>query len=126
MTACLPDHYAHNRAVGREDRAMLRSNLSARADARAWAAMLVSLLILALHAWAENAINLLDLQIRISPTRETPWLPHVKIFRVDDVVVANPGVVFDDTPATRLRRFQRRTSGTLGGVRVRPFRRLSG
>jgi hypothetical protein len=83
MTACLPDHYAHNRAVGREDRAMLRSNLSARADARAWAAMLVSLLILALHAWAENAINLLDLQIRISPTWETPWLPYVKISGVD-------------------------------------------
>ena len=95
---------------------MLRSNLSARADARAWAAMLVSLLILALHAWAKNAINLLDLQIRISPTWETPWLPHVKIFRVDDFVIANPGVVFDDTPATTIRRFQRRTPRTLGAA----------
>jgi hypothetical protein len=34
-----------NECVGREDRAMLRSNPSARADARAWAAILVSLLI---------------------------------------------------------------------------------
>jgi hypothetical protein len=79
MSACLPAHYAHNRGVGREDRAMLRSNPSARADAQAWAAMLVSLLILPLHAWAANAINLLDPVIRISPTSETPWLPYGKI-----------------------------------------------
>jgi hypothetical protein len=83
MSACLPAHYAHNRGVGQEDRAMLRSNPSARADARAWAAMLVSLLILPLHARAANAINLLDPVIRISPTWETPWLPYGKISRVE-------------------------------------------
>jgi hypothetical protein len=37
---------------------MLRSNLSARADARAWAAVLLPLLILTSHAWANKAINL--------------------------------------------------------------------
>lgn len=55
---------------------MLRSNPSARVDARAWAAVLLSLLILPLHAWADNAINLLA---PTSPTLETPWLPYVKI-----------------------------------------------
>jgi hypothetical protein len=58
---------------------MLRSNPSARADARAWAAMLVSLLILPLHARAANAINLLDPFTRTSPMTETPWLPYGKI-----------------------------------------------
>lgn len=70
---------ADNQAVGREDRAMLRSNPSARADARAWAAMLLSLLILPIHAWATNAVNLLEPYIRTLPTLETPWLPFGKI-----------------------------------------------
>ena len=56
------------KAVGREDRAMLRSNPSARADARAWAAVLASLLIFAPHAWAANAINLNEVFATMSPT----------------------------------------------------------
>jgi hypothetical protein len=72
-------HWAHNRPVGREDRAMLRSNPSARADARAWAAMLLSLLILPLHARAAKAINLLEPYIRTSSISEIPWLPFGKI-----------------------------------------------
>src|SRR6266567_3322276 len=78
---CVPCYCAHNQLVGREDRAMLRSNPSAHADARAWAAILVSLLTLPLHARAAKAINLLDPSIRLSPIRETPWLPYVKICR---------------------------------------------
>ena len=65
--------------VGREDRAMLRSNLSARAGARAWAAVVLPLLILALHAWAFNAINLCRQSITNLPLSETPWLPFGKI-----------------------------------------------
>ena len=80
-STCVPLTEAHNQAVGREDRAMLRSNPSARADARAWAAMLLSLLILSIHAWAANALNLLEPYIRTSPTLETPWLPFGKIYR---------------------------------------------
>jgi len=80
-STCVLLRCADNHPVGREDRAMLRTNPSARADARAWAAMLLSLLILALHAWAANAINLLETYIRTSPTEETPWLPHGKICR---------------------------------------------
>jgi len=79
-SSCLPPNFADNHAVGREDRALLRSNLSARADARAWAAMLVSLLILPPHAWAVKATNLLEPYIRTSPTQETPWLPFGKIY----------------------------------------------
>jgi hypothetical protein len=60
---------------------MLRSNPSARDDARAWAAIIASLLILALHARAANAINLLESYIRTLPTLETPWLPFGKIYR---------------------------------------------
>jgi len=45
---------------------MLRSNPSVRADTRAWAAILVSLLILTLHARAIKATNLLDPTIRIT------------------------------------------------------------
>ena len=71
-STCVPLTDADNQAVGREDRAMLRSNPSARADARAWAAMLLSLLIFAPHAWAANAINLLAPYIRTLPTLETP------------------------------------------------------
>ncbi|MBA2708703.1 MAG: hypothetical protein H0U59_12935 [Gemmatimonadaceae bacterium] len=59
---------------------MLRSNPSARTDARAWAAMLVSLLILTPHAWATNAINLTNHSTTISPIVETPWLPSGKIY----------------------------------------------
>jgi hypothetical protein len=70
---------------------MLRSNPSARADARAWAAMLFSLLILALHARADKAVNLPKPLIHISPTSETPWLPYVKICR-------GRAVVFDRFP----------------------------
>lgn len=81
---CIPPHSTDNHPVDREDRAMLRSNPSARVDARAWAAMLLSLLILPLHAWAENAINLLDRTTRLSPTLEIPWLPYVKIFGAMD------------------------------------------
>jgi hypothetical protein len=80
-SSCLPRFGAHNHLVGREDRAMLRSNPSARADARAWAAILLSLLIPALHARADKAINLLEPSTRTSPTSETPWLPYVKICR---------------------------------------------
>lgn len=80
-STCVPQICADNQVVDREDRAMLRSNLSARADARAWAAMLCSLLILLLHAWAVKAINLFEPSIRISPTQETPWLPFGKICR---------------------------------------------
>ena len=79
-STCVPLTEAHNHAVGREDRAMLRSNPSARTDARAWAAMLLSLLILSPHAWAANAINLLEPYIRTLPTLETPWLPSGKIY----------------------------------------------
>ncbi len=79
-STCLTPNCADNQSVGREDRAMLRSNPSARADARAWAAMLVSLLILYIHAWALKAINLLEPYIRTPPTQETPWLPLGKIF----------------------------------------------
>jgi hypothetical protein len=43
--------------------------------------MLLSLLILSIHAWAANAINLLEPYIRTSPTLETPWLPFGKIYR---------------------------------------------
>jgi len=78
-STCVLLRCADNHPVGREDRAMLRSNPSARADARAWAAMLLSLLILALYARAGKAINLLEPSIRTSPTSETPWLPYVKI-----------------------------------------------
>jgi hypothetical protein len=74
----LPPRSTDNQPVDREDRAMLRSNPSARVDARAWAAVLLSLLILPLHAWADNAINLLR---PTSPTLETPWLPNGKIYR---------------------------------------------
>ena len=56
------------KAVGREDRAMLRSNPSARADARAWAAVLASLLTFVSHAWAGNAINLNAVFATMSPT----------------------------------------------------------
>ena len=62
---------------------MLRSNPSARADARAWAAMLLSLLILSIHAWAAKAVNLLEPYIRTLPTLETPWLPFGKISGAD-------------------------------------------
>jgi hypothetical protein len=58
---------------------MLRSNPSARADVRAWAATLLSLLIFSLHARTGKAINLLEPYIRTSPTKETPWLPFGKI-----------------------------------------------
>ena len=78
-STCVPLTDADNQAVGREDRAMLRSNPSARVDARAWAAMLLSLLIFSSHAWAANAINLLEPYIRTLPTLETPWLPFGKI-----------------------------------------------
>ena len=89
---------ADNRAVDREDRALLRSNPSARVDARAWAAMLVSLLILPPHAWAVKAINLLEPYIRTSPTQETPWLPFGKICR-------------GANPPTILNRWRRRFRG---------------
>jgi hypothetical protein len=78
---CVLINRAQNPSIGREDRAMLRSNLSARADARAWAAMLLSLLILILHAWADKAINLPVPNSRLSPIQEIPWLPYVKICR---------------------------------------------
>lgn len=68
---------------------MLRSNPSACADARAWAAMLLSLLIFSPHAGAANAINLLQPYIRTLPTLETPWLPFGKIYGAR--WVANPG-----------------------------------
>ena len=58
---------------------MLRSNPSARAGARAWAAVLVPLLILALHAWAFKAINLRSPITSNQPITETPWLPFGKI-----------------------------------------------
>jgi hypothetical protein len=76
---CVPLTDTDNQAVDREDRAMLRSNPSARVDARAWAAILLSLLIFSPHAWAANAINLLKPYIRTLPTLETPWLPFGKI-----------------------------------------------
>ena len=61
---------------------MLRSNLSARAGARAWAAVvLLPLLILALHAWALKAINLSRQFTKNLPISETPWLPFGKIGR---------------------------------------------
>ena len=62
---------------------MLRSNPSARVDARAWAAMLLSLLILPLHARAAKAINLLEPSTQTSPIKETPWLPFGKISGVE-------------------------------------------
>lgn len=80
-STCVPLTDADNQVVDREDRAMLRSNPSARADAPAWAAMLVSLLIFPFHAWATKAINLLEPSSHSSPTTETPWLPNGKICR---------------------------------------------
>lgn len=77
--SCVPLNSADNQLAGREDRAMLGSNPSARADARAWAAMFVSLLILPLHARAVKAINPLKPYICTSPTQETPWLPNGQI-----------------------------------------------
>ncbi|HXI13342.1 MAG TPA: hypothetical protein VNM92_11980, partial [Thermoanaerobaculia bacterium] len=73
--------YEHNAYVGGEDRAMLRSNLSARADARAWAAIIVLLLIPPAHAWAGKAINLPERHTAISPISATTWLPSGTIFR---------------------------------------------
>jgi hypothetical protein len=59
---------------------MLRSNPSARVDVRAWAATLLSLLILlGLHARTGNAINLLE-PYPISPFTEIPWLTFGKIY----------------------------------------------
>ena len=80
-STCLPLHCAHNHSVGREDRAMLRSNLSARVDAEAWAATFLSLLIFALHALASIALNLIVPQFRTSPNLESPRLPNGKIYR---------------------------------------------
>ena len=65
--------------TGREDRAMLRSNPSARAGARAWGALLLVPLLTFAHAWASNALNLPALFSTISPLAEPPWLPNVKI-----------------------------------------------
>jgi hypothetical protein len=80
ISSCLPLRFADNQGVGREDRAMLRSNPSALPDVRAWAATLLSLLIfLAPHARTSNAINLLDTH-SISPFTEIPWLPFGKIY----------------------------------------------
>ncbi len=78
-STCVPFRSADNQVVGREDRALLRSNSSARVDAPAWAAMLLSLLIFPFHAWAPKAINLLKLSSHSSPIKETPWLPYGKI-----------------------------------------------
>jgi hypothetical protein len=61
---------------------MLRSNPSARAGARAWAAVLLPLLILQFYAWAPNAINLNLESHTNQPFSETPWLPFGKIFGV--------------------------------------------
>jgi len=59
---------------------MLRSNLSVRADAEAWAVTFLSLLIFALHALASNALNLIVPHIPTSSILESPWLPNGKIF----------------------------------------------
>ena len=58
---------------------MLRSNLSARADAEAWAATFRSLHF-AIHALASNALNLILPHIHTSPFLESPWLPNGKFF----------------------------------------------
>src|SRR5216684_6896822 len=98
-STCLPFYCAHNHSVGREDRAMLRSNLSARVDAEAWAATFLSLLIFALHALASIALNLIAPHIRTSSNLESPWLPNGKIsgmahsgVHLDPVVFAPPRV----------------------------------
>src|SRR6267142_4392685 len=80
MSSCLPLLCAHNLCLGREDKAMLRSNLSVRADAEAWAVIFLSLLIFALHALASNALNLIVPHIPTSSILESPWLPNGKIF----------------------------------------------
>lgn len=67
-------------AIGREDRAMLRSNLSARTDAGAWAAMSLSLLFFVPHALALIALNLHSRSSTNLPVTETPWLPLGKIY----------------------------------------------
>jgi hypothetical protein len=67
---------------------MLRSNPSALADVRAWAAALLSLLILALHARTGKAINLLEPYNLHSPITEIPWLPFGKISGVEGCFVA--------------------------------------
>ena len=66
--------------IGREDRAMLRSNLSARTHAEAWAAMSLSLLFFVPHALALNALNLSPRTSTFLPVTETPWLPFGKIY----------------------------------------------
>jgi hypothetical protein len=58
---------------------MLRSNPSALADVRAWAATLLSLLIFPVHARTGKAINLLEPYNSNSPSTEIPWLPFGKI-----------------------------------------------
>jgi hypothetical protein len=60
---------------------MLRSNPSALADVRAWAATLLSLLIFPVHARTGKAKNLLEPHNSNSPITEIPWLPFGKICR---------------------------------------------
>lgn len=59
---------------------MLRSNPSARADAGAWAATILSLLVSAVHASALNALNLSPVHDHNRPVRGTTWLPFGKIY----------------------------------------------
>ena len=65
--------------VSREDRAMLRSNPSARADARTWGVAALPPLLTFAHVWASKAINLIALFSASPPMAEPPWLTYVKI-----------------------------------------------